>query len=60
MDTSEPTTPLRKLILAVGSRRTTVLPANGSYSANKTVIHLDIDPAELDKIFIPVSVFPVI
>ena len=38
------------LILAVGSRfNDRVTGERSSYSANKTVIHLDIDPAELDK-----------
>ena len=38
------------LILAVGSRfNGRVTGERSSYSANKTVIHLDIDPAELDK-----------
>ncbi len=38
------------LILAVGSRfNDRVTGEHSSYSTNKTVIHLDIDPAELDK-----------
>ncbi len=38
------------LILAVGSRfNDRVTGERRSYSANKTIIHLDIDPAELDK-----------
>ncbi len=38
------------LILAVGSRfNDRVTGERSSYSANKTIIHLDIDPAELDK-----------
>lgn len=38
------------LILAVGSRfNDRVTGEHRSYSTNKTVIHLDIDPAELDK-----------
>ena len=38
------------LILAVGSRfNDRVTGERSRYSANKTIIHLDIDPAELDK-----------
>ena len=38
------------MILAVGSRfNDRVTGERSRYSANKTIIHLDIDPAELDK-----------
>lgn len=43
------------LILAVGSRfNDRVTGERSSYSANKLIIHLDIDPAEVDKILIRV------